>query len=249
MLVVALPVTGAIGWGVLAWAKRRDRELLRRIVGAAAPGIIATLLLLWQTRPGPAAQMMSTVGAAALAWSLVPYVWNTKYSAVRVVGTMAAVVIGVGAAVPFVLNFIPEPKATASGAAIGKANRLCNSLWGYHPVALLPKGLVFTFIDLGPRMITVTHHDAVTGPYHRNGQQIADVMNAFRGDAEQAHRLIAKYHSTYLMTCPHSSTTTIFVAEAPKGFYVQLERGQVPKWLAPVPLPKDSPFKVWKVVG
>jgi hypothetical protein len=249
MLVVALPVTGAIGWGVLAWAKRRDRELLRRIVGAAAPGIIATLLLLWQTRTGPAAQMMSTVGAAALAWSLVPYVWNTKYSAVRVVGTMAAVVIGVGAAVPFVLNFIPEPKATASGAAIGKANRLCNSLWGYHPVALLPKGLVFTFIDLGPRMITVTHHDAVTGPYHRNGQQIADVMNAFRGDAEQAHRLIAKYHSTYLMTCPHSSTTTIFVAEAPKGFYVQLERGQVPKWLAPVALPKDSPFKVWKVVG
>ena len=249
MLVVALPVTGAIGWASLAWTRRRDRELLRRILGAAAPGIIASLLLLWQTRTGPAAQMMSTVGAAALAWSLVPYVWNTKYSAVRIVGTMAAVVVGVGAAVPFVLNFIPEPKATASGAAIGKANRLCNSLWGYHPVAMLPKGLVFTFIDLGPRMITVTHHDAVTGPYHRNGQQIADVMNAFRGDADQAHRLVAKYHSTYVMTCPHSSTTTIFVAEAPKGFYVQLEQGRIPNWLTPIALPKDSPFKIWKVVG
>ena len=249
MLVVAIPITGAVGWAVLAWMRRADRELLRRILGAAAPGLAASVLLLWQTRTGPGAQMMATVGAAALAWSLVPLVWNTKYSAVRIVGTMLAVVVGVGAAVPFVLNFIPEKKPTAYDAGIGKANRLCNSLWGYHPIALLPKGMIFTFIDLGPRLITVTHHDAVTGPYHRNGQQIADVMNAFRGDADQAHRLVAKYHSTYLMTCPNSSTTTIFMAEAPKGFYAQLVHGQVPKWLTPVPLPKDSPFKIWKVAS
>ena len=249
LLVVAIPITGAIGWVLLAWRKREDRELLRRILGAAAPGIVASLLLLWQTRTGPAAQMMATVGCAAMAWTLVPLVWNTRFSALRVIGTMAAVVIGVGAVVPLVLNYIPEPKPTPRDAAIGKANRLCNSLWGYHPIALLPKGVIFTFIDLGPRLITVTHHDAVTGPYHRNGEQIADVMNAFRGDAEQAHRLVGKYHSTYLMTCPASSTTTIFEAEAPKGFYVQLEQGKVPNWLSPIPLPKDSPFKIWRVVG
>jgi hypothetical protein len=74
-------------------------------------------------------------------------------------------------------------------------------------------------------------------------------MNAFRGSADQAHRLIAKYRSTYLLSCPNSSTTTIFMAEAPKGFYVQLQRGQVPAWLKPVPLPKESPFKMWKVIG
>jgi len=249
LLVVAIPITGAVGWAILAWRKRRDPELLRRILGAAAPGIIASLLLLWQTRTGPAAQMMATVGCAAMAWTLVPLVWNTRFSPLRVVGTMAAVVIGVGAVVPLILNYIPEPKPTPRDAAIGKANRLCNSLWGYHPIALLPKGMIFTFIDLGPRLITVTHHDAVTGPYHRNGEQIADVMNAFRGDAEQAHQLIGKYHSTYLMTCPASSTTTIFEAEAPKGFYVQLEQGKVPKWLNPIALPKGSPFKIWRVVG
>jgi hypothetical protein len=98
-------------------------------------------------------------------------------------------------------------------------------------------------------VITVTHHDAVVGPYHRNGQQIADVMNAFRGSEAQAHGLITKYHSTYLLTCPFSSTSTIFMAETPKGFYAQLTRGQVPNWLQPVPLPKESPFKMWRVVG
>jgi hypothetical protein len=39
------------------------------------------------------------------------------------------------------------------------------------------------------------------------------------------------------------------MAEAPSGFYAQLQHGQVPKWLAPVQLPKDSPFRMWRVVG
>lgn len=247
MLVIALPVTGAIGWGVLAWLRRGERDQMRRILGAAAPAIAASLLLVWQTRTGPAAQMMSAVGAAALVWTLVPLAWNAKNDAVRIVGTMIAVIIGAGAAVPFVLNFIPEKPRTEREAAIGKANYLCNSMWAYHPIALLPKGLIFTFIDFGPRLITVTHHDAVAGPYHRNGEQIADVMKAFRGSPEQAHRIVAKYHSRYLMTCPNSSTTTIFMAEAPNGFYGQLQAGKVPDWLSPVPLPEGSPFKLWRV--
>jgi hypothetical protein len=255
-LILSLPVTGLIGWAVLAWTRRRDPELLRRVLGAAVPGLVATALLLWQTRTGPAAQMMATVGCAALTWVLIPAAWNVKWpdieragSPVRSIATALAVLIGIGAAVPFVLNLIPEAKATSREKGIGRANNLCGSLWGMHPIALQPKGVVFTFVDLGPRLIAVTHHDAITGPYHRNGQQIADVMNAFRGDADQAHRLIAKYHSNYLLTCPKSSTTTIFMAETPKGFYAQLEQGKVPNWLARVQLPKDSPFKMWRVVG
>ena len=119
----------------------------------------------------------------------------------------------------------------------------------FRPVALQPKGMVFTFVDFGPRVITITHHNSVTGPYHRNGQQIADVMNAFRGSEPQAHAIMAKYHSNYLLTCPNGSTTTIFMSEAPKGFYAQLEQGKVPAWLAPITLPANSPFKMWKVVG
>jgi hypothetical protein len=106
-----------------------------------------------------------------------------------------------------------------------------------------------TFVDLGPRLIAVTHHDSIAGPYHRNGQQIADVFNFWRGSADQAHRIAAKYHANYVLSCPGSSTTTIFVAETPRGFYTQLQRGQLPPWLAPVPLPKDSPYKMWRVVA
>jgi hypothetical protein len=250
VLMVSLPVTGAIGWAILAWMRRGDRDLLRRIVGAAVPGIVASLLLLWQTRTGPAAQMMAVVGAAALVWFLIPIFWHSKHAVVRIAGTVLVGIAGAGAIVPLALNFVPEKKATPYELAIGRANSLCASLWGLHPIALQPKGMVFTFVDLGPRLIAVTHHDAVAGPYHRNWQQIVDVMKAWRGSEAQAHQImVGKYHSNYVLSCPKSSTTTIFMSETPKGFYAQLERGQVPNWLQPVPLPKDSPYKMWKVVG
>ena len=248
-LIVGLPVTGAIGWLLLIWSRRRDRDLLRRVIGAALPGFAASALLLWQTRTGPAAQMMAVVGGAAMVWILLPFFWNSRSSLARVGGAVLVFLVGAGAAVPFVPDFVPEAKPTARDAQIGKANRLCGSLWGLRPVALQPKGTVFTFVDLGPRLITVTHHDSIAGPYHRNGQQIADVMNFWRGSADQAHQLAAKYHANYVLSCPNSSTTTIFESETPKGFYVQLERGKVPAWLTPIALPKDSPYKMWKIVG
>jgi hypothetical protein len=249
-MIVALPVVGTIGWALLAWMHRRDRDLLRRVIGAAVPGVAAGLLLLWQTRTGPAAQMLAVPGAAALIWFLLPRVWHSNYPAVRVLGAAAVVLVGCSAAIPLAVGLIPENKPTAYQAKIGRANNLCASLWGLRPVALQPKGLVFTFVDLGPRLIAVTHHDTIAGPYHRNGQQIADVMNAWRGSAEQAHRIIVdKYHSTYVLSCPDSSTSTIFMSETPKGFYAQVTKGQVPNWLKPVPLPKDSPYQMWKVVG
>ncbi|MGN6590946.1 MAG: AcrB/AcrD/AcrF family protein [Sphingomicrobium sp.] len=248
-LIMTLPVTGLIGWGALVWWHRAEPEIRRRVIGSAFPCLAATLLLFWQTRTGPASQMLAVVGSAALICIVLPRTWNSNASSVRILVTAVAVVIGCGALVPIIIGFIPEPKPTARDAEIGKANRLCGSMWGLHAVALQPAGRVMTFVDLGPRLITLTHHDTVAGPYHRNGQQIADVMNFWRGSEAQAHVLAQKYRSNYVLSCPNSSTTTIFTAEAPKGFYVQLQQGQVPKWLTPVSLPKDSPYRMWKVVG
>jgi hypothetical protein len=247
-LIVAVPITGAIGWALLAWKGWGDRELRRRILGAALPGIAASLLLLWQVRTGPAAQMMAVVGGAAIIWFLLPRYWSSKNALSVVLGSFLVVAVGGGMLVPILVGFIPEKPATPRDKQIGKANNLCGSMWGLRPIAMQPKGVVMTFVDLGPRLIAVTHHDAIAGPYHRNGQQIADVMNFWRGSEGQAHALAAKYRVNYVLSCPNSSTTTIFTAEAPKGFYGQLQRNEIPSWLTPVPLPKDSPYRMWKVV-
>jgi hypothetical protein len=178
-------------------------------------------------------------------WIAAPIAWRRP-----IIGTIALIplaALALGALVPTAMQWVPKKKSTPRDIAIGRANSQCASLAGLRPVALQPKGMVFTFVDLGPRLITVTHHNAVIGPYHRNGEQIADVMKAFRGSAEHARAILLKYRADYLLTCPNSSTTTIFLAKAPKGFYGQLQRGQVPVWLTPVDLPADSPFRMWKV--
>ena len=88
------------------------------------------------------------------------------------------------------------------------------------------------------------------GPMLPRGSQLdrlLDEAQASPTQRAQAHQIFDKYHSDYLLTCPNSSTTTIFTSEAPKGFYAQLEKGQVPDWLTPVPLGPNSPFRMWKI--
>ena len=246
-LILALPVTGTIGWALLAWRNRRDAELFRRTLASAVSGIVAMLLLFWQTRTGPAAQLMAVVGAVAIIWVLVPVLDRARNVVVRTLGVVAVALVGFGVVVPMAMGFAPGKKLSPREMQVERANRLCNFIGSFRPIAFQPKGIVFTWVDLAPRLITLTHHDSIMGPYHRNGEQIADTMKAFRGSAEQAKQIFAKYHSDYLLTCPNSSTSTIFMSETPNGFYGQLERGQVPKWLTPVGLPAGSPFRMWRI--
>ena len=249
-LTLALPLTGLVGWAWLAWRARGDAGLLARTLAVWAVAFTALALLLWQTRTGPAAQMMAIPGAVAIVALLAPRARASRNLIVRTVGTAAIVVIGLGGAVPLLSGYFPKEKQTAAGRRIAVANNRCPSLAGLHAVALQPAGTIFTYVDFGPRIIAVTHHRAIAGPYHRNFQAIVDIMNAFRGSPEQAHAIVAgKYHSDYLMICPDQSTATIFMAEAPKGFYAQLAKGQVPAWLQPVDLGKKAPWTMWRVVG
>ena len=249
---LALPLTALAGWALLVWrASRRGeagRDLLYRTLAVALPGIAGFVLLFWQMRATPAAQMMALPAATALIvfvaapWFKSPQLWKH-------VAAIAIVLLALGAAVPVGLSLVPGEKPTAMRANVAAANRRCPSMAAMAPINAHPKGTVFSFIDLGPRLIVATHHDAIGGPYHRNDKAIADVMMAFRGDEAQAHRIIAEYQSDYLLVCPNMSTATIFMSEARNGFYGQLMDGKVPGWLQPVELPKDSPFKMWKVVG
>ena len=251
-LTLALPIGGLIGYGLLIWRARRDADLVRRTIGVAVPALAALALLFWQTRTGPAAQMMAIPGSAAIAFLLAPRAFNSGNSIVRVLGTVLAVVIGLGALVPLITNYVhfPKEKQTAMGKRIAKANRRCPSIAALRPIARQPEGTIFTFVDFGPRIIAMTHHSAIAGPYHRNDDAIANSMLAFRGDAAQAHRIMVDdYHADYVLICPDQSSATIFMSEAPKGFYVQLARGDVPGWLQPVDLGPESPWKMWKVTG
>jgi len=249
---MTLPATGLLGWGLLLWRawKLRDdgTRLLRRTVAVALPAITAFALLFWQTRAAPAAQMMALPAATALI-VLVAAKWLDSPKLWLHVPAVLLVLVGFGALIPLSIQLVPREKTGAAMKRVSVANRSCPSLKALAPIQRQPRGVIFTFIDLGPRIIVATHHDAIGGPYHRNDRAIADVMKAFRGDERQAHRIVNEYGSDYLLICPDMSTATIFMGEAPNGFYGQLAKGRVPAWLEPIELPKGSPFKMWRVVG
>lgn len=245
--VLGLAGTGVIGWGLLAWTARGDADRLRRVIGVMLPALAAFLLLFWQTRTGPAAQMLAIPGAVFIVWRLAPRTFASDNTLIRVFGTSLVVLAGLGAAGPLVIDNVPRSQRTSRELSIANANTNCPSLWAMKPVALQPPGTVFTFGDLAPRLITVTPHRSIIGPYHRNEEQLLDMMHAFRGSADQARAILRKYKSDYLLICPMMSQSTVFKAEAPKGFYAQLEQGRVPAWLQPIDLGPKNPMKMWQV--
>jgi hypothetical protein len=242
--VAALPVAGLVGYAIMLWRDRGEESKLIAWAATAAPALLAALLLLWQSRAGPAAQLLAVPGATGLVWLTV----TSRFMAVRVIGTFVLFFLASGLLPQKILTYFP-PKPRPGTNVVNKANNLCPSLGALKPVAQVPKGQVLTFVDLGPRLIAVTHHDAVAGPYHRNGQDIIDVMRAFRGSADAARSTIERRRIDYVLICPGLSESTIYSSQAKNGFYMQLVRGKVPAWLQPVPLPAKSPYRMWRVTG
>ena len=131
--------------------------------------------------------------------------------------------------------------------AINRANTRCPTLPALRPIAQMPTTTIFTFVDLGPRLINTTHHRAVAGPYHRNGDAILDVHHAFDGAPDRAHAIMLRHGATLLLTCPNLNESTVYRARSPNGFYSRLAKGEKFAWLTPVPLPNGNPYLLWRI--
>lgn len=246
--IVALPVVGLIGSVVMMWqAQGRRLSWLAPLV----LNLVALLMLFWQTRAAPAAQVLAIPGAAALAWLIIPRLATSPARLVRMLGVPIAFTLVSGLAVNLLTLAIPSDAGTARAkvkAGARQASAKCTTLSALRPIAKLPVGTIFTFVDLGPRLIAMTPHSAIAGPYHRNGEAILDVFRAFRGTPEVAHGLITAHQARYVLICPGMAEARNHLRIAPKSFLAKLQEGQAPDWLAPVPLPLNSPYMMWRVL-
>jgi hypothetical protein len=244
---LALPVAGLIGYAVMTWRSRRDPEALQRWGALGLLALIPCLLLLWQTRAAAASQMLAVAGATALIWIIVGWTFSTRSVLLRILAATGALLLVSGLVPQYAASLIPQDKPTKGRLAVRQASARCPSMQAMRPVALQPAGTVLTHVDLGPRLIAVTHHSAIAGPYHRNGSDILAIMRAFRGTPDAARRTIDARRIDYVLICPNMPETTVYRADAPGGFYMQLVKGRVPRWLEPVALPNGSPFRMWRV--
>lgn len=244
--VAALPIIGLIGAIIATWrAARTDR------FAAWAAVLLFTLfaggLMLWQVRAGGAAQLLAVPGAVALGWIVFPWCLGHRSVLVRVFGTVAAFMIVSGAFVGFVVKYGVPDKPTVRTKSINRASAWCPTIPALSPLNRLTPQTIFTFVDLGPRLITVTHHSAVAGPYHRNGNAILDVQHAFSRTPDEFRAIAKRRGATLLLICPNMPESTIYSVRHRKGFYARLIKGEVPAWLEPVALPTKSPLKLWRI--
>lgn len=245
--MLALPVAGLIGSALSLWLNRREHDRLIAWASVTLLSVCGFALLFFQTRAAPAAQLLAVPGSVALIWTVFPWLRASRYLVVRVVGASALVLASTGMIVPWIIDMIPRKIETGHQAGVRKAGAACGTIPAMTPLNALPATTIMTMNDLGPRLITITHHSAISGPYHRNGTEILDLHHAFDGSPDKARAVARKHGATLLLICPGFAEGTVYKARSPKGFYAQLEAGTVPAWLTPVPLPKDSPFKLWRI--
>ncbi|QDZ08984.1 AcrB/AcrD/AcrF family protein [Sphingomonas panacisoli] len=246
--IVTLPLIGLLGAFIAA--KRAIDERASNTVGWTAVALFtlfACLMLLWQTRAAPGAQMLAVPGAAALIWIAVPLTLGSGNMLVRVFGTVAVVIFASGAFAAWSIQYLPIDKPDKRAQAVNNASARCPSYNAMIALNRYPPGTMFSFVDLGPRIIVVSHHKAVAGPYHRNGDAILDVQHAFGRSPDEFRAIAAKHGAAYLLVCPNMAESTIYRARNPGGFYDRLAKGETFAFLTPLPLPKNSPLRLFRI--
>jgi len=244
--IAALPVVGLLGAIVAAWRARRQPSAVGWVAVALFTAF-ACLMLLWQARAGPAAQLLAIPGATALGWVLLPWLLNHRLMPVRVFGTVAAFLLISGLFAGLIIRYLPVDRPNKYTQRVNRATGRCLTIPALAPLDRYRAQTIFTFVDLGPRLITLTHHSAIAGPYHRNGDAILDVQHAFGRSPAEAHAIMKRHGATLLLVCPDMAESTIYRARNPGQFYDQLAHGKVPGWLTQLPLPKGSPLRLFRI--
>ncbi|MEN2787688.1 AcrB/AcrD/AcrF family protein [Sphingomonas qilianensis] len=244
--IVALPVVGLIGAGLATWAARRHPSITGW-VPVLLFSAFAALMLLWQARAGPAAQLLAVPGIVALAWLGLPWVVRHRGIGVKIAGGVVALAALAAIFSGPLIRYLPIDRPSKRVQVVNRASGLCMTVPALKPLDRLPRQVIFTFVDLGPRLITVTHHDAIAGPYHRNGDAILDVQHAFSRSPDNFRATARKYGATLLLVCPNMAESTVYRARHPGGFYDRLAHNELPAWLTPVALPRKSPFRLFRI--
>ncbi len=241
-----IPIAGLIGCALMLW-RERNRWVTSHWVPLLVLSAVAALMLLWQSRVSPVAQLLAIPGATALAWIAFIQLRRSGSLLVRTLGVVVAFLAISGLGSVLLISARPLEKPSAERKLINTAFAQCMSQTNLRVLNRIPAATMLTFVDLSPRLIAETHHRALAGPYHRNDDAIVDVHKAFGESADNARATARKYGATYVLICPNMAEATLHKSRSPDGFYGQIIAGKTPAWMTPVPLPENAPFRLWSV--
>ena len=192
--------------------------------------------------------MLAIPGVAAFAYvALRALFFGTGWKLRAAALAGVALTAGVFGAYELSPSFFNDAKPGARRTVVRSASAKCRTLPALQALDQLPPATIFTMVDLGPRILAVTHHSAIAGPYHRNERAILDIHHAFDGTAERFRSIARRHGADYLLICPNFPEGTVYQARSPKGFYARIVKGKVPSWLERVELEKDLPYRLYRI--
>ncbi len=236
-------LAGLIGYGLLIASARSDVERMRKALLLSVPALFSTALLFWQLRAAPAAQLFAIPGAAALIWLAMPKFWNSGNVIVRTLGVSALFSVGIGALPQVIGQYMPKNAVEKARATTPPTSLSCNAPSSLRMLNAAEPGVMFAHIDLGPKILVQTHHDATSGPYHRGWREIGVMMRTWQAEPEEARAAIEQ-RADYLLICDDARYSRRTAQQ--RRLANSLKR-EVPGWLEPVELPERAPFRLYRV--
>ena len=175
---------------------------------------------------------------------MLPKLWTSGTLLVRTLGVSALFLVGVGALPQVVGQYLPKNSVEKARAA-GPKGLSCNAPSSLRMLNAAPPGVMFAHIDLGPKIIVQTHHDAIAGPYHRGWREIGLMMTTWQQEPAQARSAI-EARSDYLLIWDDARFSR---RTADQRRLANSLKRDVPDWLEPVELPEKAPFRLFRVKG
>ncbi|WP_160007304.1 hypothetical protein [Rhizobium sp. 18055] len=136
----------------------------------------------------------------------------------------------------------------AAAQAQAKDKPSCASREMIAPLAALPPGLVAAPSEMGVSILRFTDNRILAAPYHRNQGGMLTEMHIGLADPAEAEAFLRGTGVTVLAFCKDFSQTLQIAKLKPDGLYAQLEKGDVPSYLKPLPKPDGAPVQFFRYV-
>lgn len=246
IMTVGLPIVGIVG-AVLALGRSGGDARMHWILYLAAL-IAATMIAALVMRAGATANAIAVPGVAWALGAMLVRARAIPSILTRTAATAAALLIASPGLAAVALLGFPQTQAmrAAQERYAVQGRPTCADGTQARAVDQLPPALLFAPIDIAPDIIVATHHRAIASGHHRNMAAMHDVIAAFTGAPEEAHKLIVARGAQYVVVCPGLNEPELYREAAPDGFWARLERGERFQWLEPIAI-HGSPVLVWKL--
>lgn len=262
----------AITEGLPVWTM--DPPTLVAMVAFPLFGVIAALRL-WHRASDPVARawwldvallvggamligiLVSRASGTAALLAAIPAGWQLRerMDAAREYRTLGGRIGGLGLVVLLLMPSLPVqawmalPLPGRDAAAQASAPSRCDYRAFAAALDRLPPTDVFAGLDMGPMILTGSHHRVIATAHHRANLAMRDVIEGFMGTPAQAEAIIRRRHATIVAVCLDSGEAGVYRRHAPHGLMADLIAGHPPIWLEPLDIAPASGIKAWRVIA